>query len=77
MNAPKKTPTRRYHLKSKDELSRDERIIVATNPAQALSHAAKTAWDIEVLTMDNAIRLTKEGVVDEVAGDTNQLSLDV
>lgn len=64
----KKTPTRRYHLISTNPEVSDERIITANSRAQALSHAAMTDWDIKVLDVDNAIRLSKEGVDVEVAG---------
>lgn len=76
----KKTATRRYHLISTDPEHEDERIITATSKAQALSHAAATQWSIKVLDVENAIRLSKEGVDTEVAGtipNEDQLQLPV
>ena len=69
----KKTPQRRYQLKNKHD--GNERIVVATSRAAAMTHVATTDWDIEILDMDNAIRLTREGVGDEVAGDPDQQAL--
>jgi hypothetical protein len=61
-----KAKTRRYHLKN---AAGDERIINATSKAAAIGHAARTEWSATVLTIDDAIRLSKEGVVEEVAGE--------
>lgn len=77
----KKTPARRYHLISNDPEVANERIITATSRAQALSHAAMTDWSIKVLDVENAIRLSREGVLEETAGtdatDPDQLPLPI
>lgn len=65
----KKTPQRRYHLKNKHD--GNERIVIATSRSAAMMHVANSDWDIDTLDMDTAIRLTREGVVDEVAGNTD------
>lgn len=69
MSEPKKTKTRRYVLTNNQ--TGDKRIVTATTKSQALSHAAKTDWSIAPLSIDEAIKLTREGVDEEVAGDAD------
>lgn len=69
--------TRRYHLKN---AAGDERIVVAASKAAAIGHVARTEWSADVLTIGDAIRLSKEGVDEEVAGsgaDENQIALPI
>lgn len=66
----KKSKTRSYALKNRE--SGHERIVVATSKAQALSHVANSDWEIGILSVSDAIRLTKEGVAEERAGDPDQ-----
>jgi hypothetical protein len=76
-----KSKTRNYHLigRAEGSVPGSERIINASSLAQALSHAAKTDWDASVLSVDNALRLAREGVETEQAGSggDTQLSLPI
>jgi len=69
MSEQKKTKTRHYHLVGKPNGSSpgNERIVEATSAAQALSHAAKTDWEVGVLSIPDSLRLAREGVETEVA----------
>lgn len=67
----KKTKTRPYHLTRTDDEGAviAERIVRATSQQQALFHVARTEWNVGTLDVPNAIRLSKAGVNEEVAGE--------
>lgn len=44
-----------------------ERLIRAKNQARALAHVVKDTLEVKVATIDDAIRMSKEGVEIEVA----------
>lgn len=73
-----KTATRKYKLTPADGSA--PRIVEATTQQQALFHAARNQWAIEVLTVDDAIALAAAGVKVEqavVAGpEQGQLPMD-
>lgn len=70
------TKKRRYHLKKRDGNGNiiGERIVLATSQQQAIFHAAVTEYSVEPLSVENAIRLTAEGVAEETAGEVPSAS---
>lgn len=72
--------TRKYHVRHRDDAGNvtRERIISAETRAGARNHATNTTISVDLLTADEAIRLTRAGVVEEeVTGESAKPEKDV
>lgn len=55
----------------------EARLVRAATRAQALSHAAKTAFNINVASQDELVNLITAGIKVEMARDASQTELDL
>ena len=58
------TATRIYRVDNGDAAQ----LVRASNPAQAIRHAAKNTFTVKVASQDDCVSLASEGVIVETAG---------